>query len=337
MLRQCDRILGVDNVRDHDLTFETVTNAAIFPWRPGLAFWIDDTWGVYDQTGRLVDAAAAKSGGQLQGQSWTCTQPLSGLHRLPDRQYIYCGLILLEYGHFLIETLSRLWAVHDLSEKILIFHGGHELEPIFFDKPYVREIFDLFGISLDNAFIVQEPIEVPLLICPEPAFEAESFGYSKFREICHAVGQGLWDEDQQPRAPVYLTKSQLVGGITRFNNEALIDDVMRQNGVEVISPEQLTFKENVKLLSQNRAFLGSVGSAFHTTIFTKPAPQLLLLNGGTLVNSNYEIIDKLNGNRASYYFSEEATCVPEAEGFSMSYSLPNPTADALELLSHLSA
>ena len=111
------------------------------------------TGAIYDATGALCP----QSQRTLRGQNeWSPHDPQripvdAPRTRIPGRS-LYLGHYTGHYGHFLLETLSRLWAIpegadHDLRYDRFVFH------PFLHDTPAphrfspAKAIFGCFGIK----------------------------------------------------------------------------------------------------------------------------------------------------------------------------------------------
>ena len=104
-------------------------------YRPLLSAAIDqdESWGIYDNRGRLVDLAAYSwgPGRHLLGQS---ERQEVGSEVFVDQTMVYGGVYIDHFGHFLLSTLSRLWPFADpaMCERYqglpLLMHGGRALE-----------------------------------------------------------------------------------------------------------------------------------------------------------------------------------------------------------------
>lgn len=74
--------------------------------------WHDEPhWGIYDRAGHLVDAAAYHRGPgkTLVGQSRWLDRAASRAGDAPDETYIYGGILIEHFGHFLLSSVSRFW------------------------------------------------------------------------------------------------------------------------------------------------------------------------------------------------------------------------------------
>ena len=127
--------------------------------------------------------------------------------------------------------------------------------------------------------------------------------HHEYRRLCHYIGQPFWQEPGRTKKmpPVYLSKTKLQTGVTRIEEEDIIERVMIKHGIEIVHPERLSFPNQVKLFSQTRSIIGSAGSAFHTSIFAPAKSTAICIVPQGIINSNMVLIDRINGNKSFYY------------------------------------
>lgn len=92
---------------------------------------------------------------------------------------------------------------------------------------------------------------------------------------------------------ISISRSQLVCGTVKIDNERALESHLKALGFEIIYPEQLSFDMQIFSFRNNNIVVGPVGSAFHTPIFT-PAPCGVALNMKNAVDSNYLMMDGIN-------------------------------------------
>ena len=158
--------------------------------------------GVLRSTGAVVEHSQLWRGVREAVIGAPATQPagayLNGLH-------IFGGFAIHHFGHFLLESCSRLWIAARHPDVPIIWAGGGKL------LSYMQETFEILGIR--NPSIFQHvPTTVEDLLVPEPAFQIRSYCHPDFVSL---MGKVPCVPD--PRMKIWLSRSALAGsGQMRF-------------------------------------------------------------------------------------------------------------------------
>jgi hypothetical protein len=277
-----------------------------------LPFRFNDSWGVFDAENNIVLPSVDYEGTQnnvVFGQVLKSNTRFDDIvESLPDDEYIYGGRLGWHFGHFIVETLPRLWPLLDGKPPGLkvVFHGEFTPDHYFESHPFTRQMFAALNIGLEDIIYCDRPFRIKRLTIPSPSFQQQSFGHTVFVRLCHAIGAKLMagDTSGAKARPVYISKSQLTRGVTRVVNEIEFEHVLAKNGIEIIYPERLTLEDQIRLFANRRVISGTAGSFFHGSIFTPLAGRLAIISPSIAINSNYFLIDKLNNNNSSYYLAD---------------------------------
>lgn len=163
---------------------------------------------------------------------------------------IYLGISSRHYGYFLLDTLSRFWAIERLgSFDHDVFHHlyGLPLTPCWF-KP-ARECFACFGIPLDRVIVVRRPLRFERVVLPSAQLEisngvepAMAATYRRVVEHCllqPACGSGFlhrlqgWPGDGPLR--LYFSRRRVLGNRpTRSERQA--ERVFTAAGFRILYP-----------------------------------------------------------------------------------------------------
>jgi hypothetical protein len=301
-------------------------------------------WGIFDAENQIVQSTI---------DYWLPERlPLRQVHSspylpsqvtrtLPDGpEYVYGGRYTDHFGHFLIETLSRLWPLTGTGLRRgqkLVMHGPKG-PAWWWRHRYVRDVFGALNITPDDIVHADEPFWIPHLIIPRPSFGAQDFAHRAFIRLGHYIGGKLM-KGRLPRPnwrPAYLAKTRLPNGVRRIMNEDRIVEVMQRAGVEIFHPERLPILEMMKLLASRSVVGGTVTSAHHLCMFVEEASRFELLSPSEHLNSNFFLFDRLNRNRAFYYHPAGVRDVtPENPTFLVYHELDDPVGVARALLRKL--
>lgn len=253
--------------------------------------------------------------------------------------YLYAGRLTAHFGHFITESLCRLWPLiggRREGMKIL-FHGPGDLD-VWWAIPHVRDILAALRIGRKDVIHLDAPVRVPSLIVPGPSFTQQAGAHRAYGRLCRAIGQDFLagrDVERSGR-PIYLSKTRLPEGVRRIVNEDVVEAAMAAAGVEIAHPQELSLRDQIALIAGRVAITGTVGSAHHLSLFTPDGRRFEMLSPDPELNANFFIIDALAGNRARYHHPAETPKLqPDNPTFLVYQALSDPEGVAHELLDQL--
>jgi hypothetical protein len=231
-----------------------------------------------------------------------------------ENMLYYFGSLSNHYGHFIIDCLGRLQSFIVLRERFpdikLLFHGNMSVFSLF-KIDFIKNILGAIGIQPFDFVSFDDVTILSSIFVQAPAFEELNFCYKSFFDFGRFVGEKVQDfygiarsaETISFEKPIYISKSKLNYGISKLINEVSFEEKLSVEGFEIIHPETLPFKEQIRLFSQNSVLCGFVGSAFHTSLFCHPK-QMINISYDKLMWTNQVLIDKGCENRSSYVWSD---------------------------------
>ncbi|MCJ2081845.1 glycosyltransferase family 61 protein [Methylobacterium sp. J-090] len=336
LLDLCTTIWGSAEIREASPLIEVARHCLYLPYAGGQA------WGLFAEDGQPVNRAIDFREGIFVPSDQILTTRLTAAtvdDVAPDGVYIYGGRINPHFGHFLVNTLSRYWAVTKIrspNTKIL-YHGSGNPED-WFRIPFVATAFSMLGLLPRDFVSFDKPVRVRSVVVPGTSLEEQHAGYRAYADLCRGIGDRIrsMGEFEQNKRPIYYSKTRLRSAVGVISNEMEIETVLREAGVEIIYPETLSFDDQVRLMSSREQILGSAGSFLHASIFCPPR-KITCLNVTEQINSNYTLIDTLAGNSATYHYPPEIKLSNSKEGFLTVRYLPDAGSVARELLGLLDA
>lgn len=213
--------------------------------------------GVFDATGFVREALVVSSGNIRTGiQQYQ--EPIR--HR--DEGGIYAGAFYPSYGHFLTESLSRLWFAHERPDLPLIWDRGARV------KPFHREILRLLGIK-NHSIWIEEPTRIKELFIPYPGL---SIG-THF-DIGHRRFLGVVEPRKVIKGKkIYLSRLDFDGEEGKIVNERRLHWMLCAAGFRIVYPEKLSVEKQLNELTSSEVVLGLEGSALHTLLLCKSSPS----------------------------------------------------------------
>jgi hypothetical protein len=170
--------------------------------------------------------------------------------------YLFGGYLFRHYGHFLIETLSRLYALKQCAHVPIIFSYTHQDI-----VPWQWDVFKLLGLR-KPILMLTRPVVVDQLMLAAPAFTLPD---SVTPEQIEALGAlpppPLTDKK------IWLSRSSNLGG--GLLNERELEPHLQAMGWEIVHPQFMPIRKQVELIASSARVAGMDGSAFHTALLAR--------------------------------------------------------------------
>ncbi|CAN5288352.1 hypothetical protein BH10PSE4_BH10PSE4_08730 [soil metagenome] len=330
-------VWGDELLLPSSLAAPVIEGAVFAPKITAGAYDFDAGWGIYDAANDRVEAATYRRGPGINyvGQGPRLTFPAAEIAAAPCAHAIYGGVAHTHFGHFLVSTLARLWVAGTdrapPGTKYLFHMDRGPAE--WFALPFVADCLRALGIFEEDILPLARPTRFDALTVPEPSFEETRAFSPAFRETALAIGRTLRAERVvEPGRPVYLSKERLAGGVKKFANESELVERLRAGGVIIVHPETLSLAQQVSLFQDASVVVGSLSSAFHTSIMSPSRTRLIGLNHDANILSTFTMIDRLTGNPALYVHQNAGFADGGDPHFMATFQLPDPRGAAEDLL-----
>jgi len=303
-------------------------------------------WGLYDASGNLIDAAAyyRGPGKSLVGQSKTVDLSQIQADDAPEDLYVYGGVLVEHFGHFITSSLSRYWPFlnagfhRQFSSRKILCHGVGGPDS-WFTLPYMATPFEALDLARSGFIGFTRPTRIAKIVVARPSFEEHNFVSTVYIRLMRLIGKRLLGSDMpQPVGPLFISRGQYPVLSQGFENEGELEAILSSMGVKIVHPEKLSIADQIRVFEEQSVVAGMVGSAFHTAVFCRNPPPLICLSPTHIVNSNYDMLDRVTSQNACYFHVEN-----QYLGFSETgrirhvFRMANPEKVACELLASMQA
>ncbi len=236
--------------------------------------------GVVDKDGQYV--ALSANADRLQ-QSYPFENPV-----YKDEKVVYCGYLFRHWGHFLVETVTRLWYVLEQDatiDKYVFFLGANEQRTVSGNHRAFLELLKIW----DKVEFVNTPTTYREMIVPEMAFARMEYYSPKYIQIFDTIADNVVPDPQwKPLEKIYFTRSQFAKGTgLEFGLDSL-DHFFEKNGFAVLSPEKIPLDQMIYYI-RNADVVGSVsGTLPHNMLFGADGQKLIVMER-LIINIDYQV------------------------------------------------
>jgi capsular polysaccharide biosynthesis protein len=202
----------------------------------------------------------------------TPSRRLDGTHLLLDNEWRG------EFGHHLVEQVSKTWAWRhalevDADARVLVSE---------FASTRVQEwelaLLEASGVPRDRVTVVDEPVVVEHLLTATSAFRLPDRVHPSLLATYRRVGDALAAR-ADPRAPrpqrVFFSRR-----VTRrraCRNTPEVEALFAEHGFAVVHPEDLSLPEQVATMRHAQVFAGFAGSGvYHLALADRPLRAVLV-------------------------------------------------------------
>lgn len=192
-----------------------------------------------------------------------------------DEEVLYIGFLRGHWGHFLVDSTVRMWALSREVSK-----GKKILAKIEGMESFYRQWFALWGIDLDRDVICpSKPTRFSKVLVPDISYYPRFFLKKEYIEPFRYVSETVSATESFPEVydKLYLSRSRIARGSKQLG-EKYIEELFEKSGYKVLYPEEISFKEQVWYYSHCREMVATTGTVAHNILFAKEGTKLVILN-----------------------------------------------------------
>jgi hypothetical protein len=229
--------------------------------------------GVYDAHRAVVPLAIHHAGGPKNVPDQN-PRIATGAHLAGT--FLFGGWLRGHFGHFLVESITRLWALPRVAGSIagiVYLHWNGPAKNLTreravrradatFRQPFVGQVLDCLGVTAP-VHVVGDALEVERLLVPSQLGWARQDDAARacFRELCQAITMHPRVRNGPGAKKIYVSRARL--GITKssFVLEDRIEKNFQENGYEIIYPETMSIYDQFSYYSRATKLVFAEGSA----------------------------------------------------------------------------
>jgi Glycosyltransferase 61 len=195
------------------------------------------------------------------------------INTLPNKNavFFYGGILLNNFGHFLLESTGRLWA-YELFKKFdlyILFYAPWGTPNYKKKDNYMYQVFKGFKIPLNRIVFFTDVVQLKKVIVPQQKY---GFGkcsmpddtFIKFVKSFSIPGSLI--KPNRSADKIYVSRSQLPFSTGRPFGENQFEAYLQANGYVVIYPEKLTLYEQLEIYKKAKKIIFCDGGATYATV-----------------------------------------------------------------------
>jgi capsular polysaccharide biosynthesis protein len=217
-------------------------------------------------------------------------QPDCFAPRKPGR-FIYGGLLMDHFGHFLLEAMARLWFIRAHPELPVLWHEIALPVPHSPWPGWRAEVWHLLGLDRHVHNTVRQPRRFSHVVVPHPGLTL-AHGLHPKQASALAVVPAVPPTSER----VWLSRTALPAQFGRLLGEDVLERQLADRGWMIARPEAMRVAEQANVFARATAVAGFASSAFHAVLLcTAPRARLRILRRPSVSSENYDLIAQARG------------------------------------------
>lgn len=219
---------------------------------------------------------------------------------------IFIGSIHPVYGHAITDALRKLWFFFTDEGQRLISEG-YELVYITTQDSKMPSwhlhIFELAGIDITKLVHLHHTARYDRIVVPDDSLfnhNGELYFTNEFRNVIDSIKSRIRQTSDFLAIPdggsYYFTRTAF-NHIMREVGEPTLERTFRRHGFDIVSPEKLSFEQQVAILMKCQRFASTEGSCSHSAIFCSPQSEVIVLRKADYANKYTPMIADFVGNK----------------------------------------
>ena len=279
--------------------------------------------GVLDSNGKYIEISAIEA-------------RVQGAYRVEDvdkqdKKVVYCGYLVNQWGHFLVEGVARLWYYlksDDTIDKYVFFIDENETRDI---KGNYKEFLELLGVW-DKTEIINKPTQYREVVIPELSRKRRIYYSQEYNDTFEAVAKNISINPQWSKADkVFMTRSGLAKARKFEFGLEMLDSFFENNGYKIISPEKTPLSELIYYIRNANDCASIAGSASHNMLFAKANQKFIIMEKISINDDDQPDINRLkdfdsvniDSEIAVYPTNFTGPCIFAYDGLFKKYSQDN--------------
>jgi capsular polysaccharide biosynthesis protein len=255
-----------------------------------------------------------------------------------DEEVVYLGWLFSHYGHFLMQSLARIWVLSQLDPAHRVLF--HQPSRAAWQPPgWALRTLEAVGVPPERILTLEVPTRLRRLIIPEPLFEPRSTtedytvrAHEAMARPYQAVAERIAGDVQPSSQPDYLSRRRLPPSQRTIVGEEELEAVLRENGFRIAHTETMSFEEQVRLVNEHADIVSNAGSAAHNVLFALHQPRLHLLTNGYEFSPDYRLYARISGMPTTFI---NCLSTGERPDFPRSYKLTPHLLEGPTLMAYL--
>ena len=221
-----------------------------------------------------------------------------------NQKVVYCGALIRQWGHFLVESVSRLWYFlrndSTVDRYVFISNRSHFSSKEEISGNY-RAFFELLGVW-DKIEVITVPTRFREMLIPELGYSRKYYYSEEYKKLFETVAENAMRQcpDLHVEEKVFLSRSHFPKASSNEFGLDMLDNYFEKNHFKVLYPETLPLHEMIWYLRHAEACAAESGTVPHNFLFCQEEKDCIIIERQATVNEIQANIDIIKNLKVSY-------------------------------------
>lgn len=202
-------------------------------------------------------------------------------------RYLFAGSMFGHFGHFLVDSLARIWAVDRLRDKIdgLIFtpktNSGNIEHVVNVQFPLMQ------GLGVDFPVInTTDPLRVETLYVPYQGIGVDDWSVGSDAYRAYMQRHGGTGIEPAGHEKIYISRSALPRQRSSYLSEKILEEHLEAAGYTIIHPQRMAKAEQIAQYRAATYIISPDGSPLHLLAYVGHSAQNVAVIARRSANTN---------------------------------------------------
>lgn len=204
-----------------------------------------------------------------------------------EQEVFFLGGFWAQWGHFLLEILSRIWVFNDKDcSNVKLAYISLDGSIMSENSDFVR-LLELYGFSKENLILVKKPTQFKRVTVAQMSRTLGGYTTKEYQGIYERIYANLMKKtERESRAyptyeKLYFSRTRFTGLTGRERGERALERIFRANGYQICYPEEMDLSEKIYLINHAKQLVSVSGTTAHQSLLRVASPmeceQMILL------------------------------------------------------------
>ncbi len=210
--------------------------------------------------------------------------------------FYFIGSIHHHFGHFLVEGLSRLWALRYIPEKL-----RSNLKYIVYEdsiKEYAVKLLGRFGVSVEDIIFSPKHAILEKVFVPDVSYKTHHWG-SLYQAEVYEIFRELVTKSEGSEF-IYLSRGNVPD--RPLSNENELELRLKGMGFDIVHPELLDIETQLSVVKKAKVIVGPVGSQLYLSAFSEQFTNVVVCAPSNFYLPDDLLISSIKNLNLSVFF-----------------------------------